>query len=69
MRIEAVSGATEMKPSRSSDEAILAEARDIRLKNESFERALGRAIRHHYDGREAYEVYIRLIARHREISE
>jgi hypothetical protein len=52
--------------SRKSDEAILAEAADIRLKSESFERALGRAIRHHYEGKEAYEVYIRLISRHRE---
>jgi hypothetical protein len=53
-------------PSRASDDDILAEAKAIRLKSESFERALGRAIRHHYEGREAYEVYIRLISRHRE---
>jgi hypothetical protein len=53
-------------PSRASDEAILAEAKKIRLKEESFERALGRAIRHHCEGKEAYELYIVLIAKHRE---
>ncbi len=52
--------------SRASDEAILAEAEKIRLKSESFERALGRAIRHHCEGKEAYELYIKLIAKHRE---
>ena len=49
-----------------SDDAILAEAKEIRLKNESFEKALGRAIRRHYSGKEAYELYIKLIAIHRE---
>ena len=53
-------------PSRASDEDILAEAKRIRLRDESFERALGRAIRHHCEGKEAYELYVALIARHRE---
>ncbi|MFH0815909.1 MAG: hypothetical protein V1934_03730 [Methanobacteriota archaeon] len=56
-------------PSRASDEAILAEAKNIRLRDESFERALGRAIRHHCEGKEAYEMYIKLIAKHRESKE
>jgi hypothetical protein len=48
------------------DDALLAEAKAMRLKGESFERALGRAIRRHCEGREAYKIYIRLISKHRE---
>ena len=46
--------------------ALIREANEIRLKNESFEKALGRAIRHHYGGKEAYEIYIRIISKYRD---
>ncbi|MCI0482890.1 MAG: hypothetical protein L0213_15030 [Candidatus Dadabacteria bacterium] len=47
-------------------EALIKEAEEIRLKDEPFERALGRAIRHHYEGKAAYEVYIKVIGAYRE---
>jgi hypothetical protein len=57
------SGTSSQQP---DDEALIKEAHEIRLKHESFEKALGRAIRHHYNGKEAYEVYIKLISKFRD---
>lgn len=55
------------KPSPLSpgEEEILEEAKASRLRHETFERALGRVIKRRHKGREAYALYIRLIAEHR----
>ena len=47
---------------------LIQEARACRLKDESFEKALGRVIRRNYgEGKEGYEVYIKTISAYREL--
>jgi hypothetical protein len=48
--------------------SLIEEAKACRLKEESFEKALGRVIRRKYgEGKEGFEMYIKVISAYREM--